>query len=74
MNKKGFGPIPVLASWMLFLVIWLYWLNDVINYYTAFWIETHGITGIEAFLLAQLNMLIFLISIIGVFIGVVSSS
>ena len=73
MNKKAFSPVSVLGSWFLFFIIWVMVLNTQINYWATHWIQTHEVTGLGAFLLTQLNMLILLMSILGAFIGVISS-
>ena len=65
MNKAGqLGIISFVFLLILFMIIWAVWLGGYINAQAQQWIATAGATGLEAFLIANLNLWIFLILLI----------
>lgn len=68
MNKKAQGGIlSFIFSLIVFIIIWSMWLGKVINEWGARAITDNSLTGVEAFLFANLNLWIFLGLIIGMF-------
>ena len=56
MDKKAEGPLLVLYLAFVALVIWIFFLAGFINTWVQIGIDTHGLVGLEAFLLANLNL------------------
>jgi len=70
MNKlaQGFGLFGYFFSLLFFIVVWFVWLGGWINQVGNFMIETNSLTGIEALICANLNlvlMIVIFISIVG---------
>ena len=69
-NKQGqgYGLFGFIFSLLFFMVIWFVWLGGWLSSVGDFMIETNGLTGIEALICANLNVLLVLvicISIVG---------
>lgn len=70
MNNKaqGSGLFGYALSLLFFIIVWFIWLGGWINDVGNYMIESGGLTGIEAFLAGNLNlilMIIIFISIVG---------
>ena len=71
MNKKAFfNPIGVILAYLIFLALWFFAFAEAINYWAQFIIEFNSLVGLEAFLMANMNFWVFIISTIGVIAGV----
>ena len=65
MNKRGqLGIILFIFLLLLFIIIWASWLGGFINTQVAIWLAESGSTGLEAFLISNLNLWIGLILLI----------
>lgn len=69
MNKKaeGEGPIAFIFLVLVFIIVWFVWLGEWIADSGQQAIVSGGLTGIEAFFYANLNMWV----LIGLILGVV---
>ena len=66
MNKKGFvGPIGAIFLFLLFIVLWLMFLAEWLNSIGAMIITTNSLVGLEAFFYSNLNLMVFIIMILG---------
>jgi len=66
MNKKGFvGPIGAIFLFLLFIVLWLMFLAEWLNEIGAMIIATNSLVGLEAFFYSNLNLMVFIIMILG---------
>jgi hypothetical protein len=64
MEKKAITPLTV-AFWVLvFVMIWFLFLGKFLNMGVGMAIENGNLTGIEALILANLNLLVFICMII----------
>ena len=60
MNKKGnFFVIGWIFTVIIFVIIWARWLGVFLNTWATRYIELNSAVGIEAFLIANLNLWIF---------------
>lgn len=67
MNKKAQGgPIAFILLIMVFNILWFVWLGGFISDAGAQAISVGGLTGVEAFFYANLNMVIFIAEILGI--------
>lgn len=60
MNRKAITPITVVFWVLIFVVIWFMFIGPFLNMGVGMAIENNHLTGIEAMLLANLNLLIFI--------------
>lgn len=58
LNKKGYGPIGLIFVVILFVIMWFVWLGSWISDVGVRAVETGNLTGIEAFLYMNLNIII----------------
>ena len=65
MNKKGVGIIGAIMLFIVFLIMYFVWLGKFLGEIGNALIVENGITGIEAFFLANLNLTVFVIMILG---------
>lgn len=66
MNKKGFvGPIGAIFLFLLFIVLWLMFLAEWLNEVGAMIIATNNLVGLEAFFYSNLNLMVFIIMVLG---------
>lgn len=66
MNKKAqVGPIGVILLLLIFIINWAIWLGKVIADWGATIVEEQGLTGVEAFFFANMNLVIFFCLILG---------
>jgi len=66
MNKKGFvGPIGAIFLFLLFIVLWLMFLAEWLNSIGAMIILEGSLVGLEAFFYSNLNLMVFIIMILG---------
>ena len=63
-NKKGVGIIGAIMLFMVFVVIWFVWLGGWVAYVGHQCVVDNGLTGVEAFALDNLNLIIMLIMIL----------
>jgi len=57
-NKKAVGYIGAIGFVLLFIVMWFLWLGKWISEVGLQAIDSNGLTGIEAFLYANINIII----------------
>ena len=62
------GPITYFALILIFVVIWAAGLGTVISFGGNLAIEQGNLSGIEAFLWANLNLVIFIAVLLGIFL------
>ena len=75
MNKKGFvSPIAIIVSYLVFLVFWFLVFAEQLNTWGQRAIELNGLVGLEAFLWANLNLWVFIISLMALIAGVYVSA
>lgn len=68
-NKRGqFAIITFFFAIIIFFFIWAFWLGGFLSDYADQAISAGTVTGLEAFILANLNLFIFLGIILTVFI------
>lgn len=58
LNKRGLGPIGVVFIVILFIIMWFVWLGNWISDVGVSTVETNNLTGFEAFLFMNLNIII----------------
>jgi len=66
-NKKGMTPIGVIFTAGLFIVVWAMFGAKLISDYGQVAVTQHGLIGLEAFLYMNLNYVIFIVFIVGMF-------
>lgn len=59
MDKKGATQITVVFWVIAFVIIWFMFAGKFLNIGVGMAIENNNLTGIEAFLLSNLNLIIF---------------
>jgi len=67
-NRKG-QAIPVLGiifALLIFIVLWFMFFGEQISYWSNSMIEQNDLTGVEAFLMAYMNLWVLIGSILGV--------
>lgn len=70
-NKRGqFGILLFIGSLLIFVFIWAVWLGAWLQDYATTTIQAGTVTGLEAFIIANLNLIIFLGLILTVFIAI----
>jgi hypothetical protein len=67
MNSKG-QIVGFIGSVIVFLIVWALFLGKWLNEWTNYTITANNLTGIEAFLLANLNLFVLVFLILGIFI------
>lgn len=61
MNRKAeIGPIGAIISFLVFIINWFVWMGQWVAERGQAAIDLNGITGIEAFFLANLNFIILI--------------
>jgi len=71
MNKKAFiNPISIILSYLIFLAVWFLAFAEILNNWSQQGIQLNNLVGLEAFLLANINLWVFLLSLITVVAGV----
>jgi hypothetical protein len=71
MNKKAFiNPIGIILAYLIFLALFFLKFGEVLNNLAQQGIALNGLVGIEAFLLSNINLWVFLFSLITVIAGV----
>lgn len=58
------SPITMFGLDFVFIIIWTYFLSDFMNYWAQNAIVMHSLVGIEAFLLNNINVFVFVFLII----------
>ena len=66
-NKKGGTPIGVVFTGGLFILVWAMFGAKLISEWGQVAVTQHGLTGLEAFLYMNLNFVIFIVFIVGMF-------
>lgn len=60
MNRKGqAGPLAMILMFILFVILWALWLGSFIQEWGARMVADNGLSGVEAFLVSNLNLWIF---------------
>jgi len=71
MNKKAFvSPIALIVSYLFFLMVWFLVIAEQLNTWGQIAIELNNLVGLEAFLFANLNLWVFIISLMALIAGV----
>jgi hypothetical protein len=65
LNKKGIGPIGAVIIFLVFIAVWFIFLANMVNTAGDMAVESSGLTGIEAFLLNNLNFVVMIVCILG---------
>ena len=60
MNKKAQGMMTILYADLVFVILWALGLGGLLKYWGQWGIATYGLTGLEALLLGNLNMVVFI--------------
>ena len=72
-NKAQIGLVKVFFLVLTFVLMWAFWLGRWLNEWVALSIENNpGMSGLEVFLLANINMWILLLLFVGILIFVYS--
>ena len=66
MNKKALGPVGALVLFGIFLLIWFLWLGGFVNQMGTSAMQLDNATGLEAFLLSNLNLAVFICMLLGI--------
>lgn len=64
MNKRAITPITIAFWALMFLIFWFMFLGSFVNLGVGMAIENNHLTGIEALILGNLNLIIFFCFII----------
>lgn len=68
-NKGGFFVITWIFTVIIFIMIWAFWLGETLSFWATRYIEQNSATGIEAFLISNINLWIFIwLIIISIFV------
>ena len=71
MNKKAFiNPISIIIAYLIFLALFFLKFAEILNNLAQHGIALNNLVGLEAFLLANINLWVFLLSLITVIAGV----
>jgi hypothetical protein len=73
-NKAQIGLVRVFFLLIIFVLIWGIWLGRFINEWVSEFLKQNYVTGIEAFLWANMNLWIGIMLFIGVLIFVYSGA
>lgn len=65
MNKKGSGLIGAIILFMMFLIIWFIWLGKWIGDAGQLIVTANSLTGIEAFFISNLNLVVLVCMFLG---------
>lgn len=66
MNKKAnVGPIGAIFLFMVFLVNWFIWLSTWLSTVGQLAVQSASLTGLEAFILLNLNFVVFICMLLG---------
>ena len=72
-SKAQIGLVKVFFLVLTFVLMWAFWLGRWLNEWVALSIENNpGMSGLEVFLLANINMWILLLLFVGILIFVYS--
>ena len=72
-SKAQIGLVKVFFLVLTFVLMWAFWLGKWLNEWVALSIENNpGMSGLEVFLLANINMWILLLLFVGILIFVYS--
>ncbi len=72
MSKKGHYMISLVFIVLAFLFAWVTFLGKQLSYWGQRAIVDNGLTGIEAFILSNLNLIVFLALVLFVMIFSIS--
>ena len=64
-NKRGTGPIGAILLFLFFIIIWFVWLGGFVAQVGQDMVTSNGLTGVEAFFIANLNVWIMIAIILG---------
>jgi hypothetical protein len=67
MNKKAITPITIFFFYLGFLLVWIMFAGAIIREQGQIAIVNNHLTGIEAMLFSNLNLIVFMMSIIFLF-------
>lgn len=72
-SKAQIGLVKVFFLVLTFVLMWAFWLGKWLNEWVALSIDNNpGMSGLEVFLLANINMWILLLLFVGILIFVYS--
>jgi len=67
MSTKGqVGPIGFILLFLVFIIIWFVWLGSWVGEWGERMVIDTGMTGVEAFFYANLNLVILFAAILGI--------
>jgi hypothetical protein len=64
MNKQGITPLTIIFWFGLYFFLWAVFFSKIINYWGEQAVINGSLTGIEAFMFANLNFFILLFSMV----------
>lgn len=64
MNKKGLSPINIIFISFVFIIIWSMAIGNIIGEFGHQAVEQNNLTGIEALLLENMNLIIMFIFVV----------
>ena len=64
MKRKGQTPITVVFWVVTFTVVWFLFLGGFLNSQIKYAIDANALTGAEAFILANFNLIIYVVMLI----------
>ena len=67
LNKKGMTPIGVIFTAVLFILVWALFGAKLISEWGQQAVTQHSLNGLEAFIYMNLNYVIFIVFIVGMF-------
>ena len=67
MNKKAITPITLFFWYIGFLIVWVMFAGAIIREQGQIAIVNNHLTGIEAMLFSNINLIVFIMSIIFLF-------
>lgn len=70
LGRKGYTVFTVIWVIIVFLIVWFLWLGGWLNDSAQAAINQHSLTGLSAFLLANMNLWVFMAVIIFGLIGI----
>jgi len=70
MNKKGQSIYGLIVFLIFFIAVWAFWFGEFLQTWGANAIEQNAMTGIEAMLYANLNVVVFIALLIFIYISI----
>ena len=65
-KKAQSGPVGLIFLVIVFIIIWAVWLGQFVTTMGQQAIQATGLTGLEAFIYANINLFIFIALVLGI--------